>query len=41
MPWNQLLYDIRGAKEPGMIYVPTKWGAKEFDSGFDEEVDEN
>ena len=24
-----LTYDIGGAKEPGMMYFPTKWGAKE------------
>ena len=26
---SQLPCDIAGAKEPGMMYFPTKWGAKE------------
>ena len=26
---NQLGCDIGGAKEPGVIYFPTNWGAKE------------
>ena len=29
MAENQLGCDIGGAKEPGVIYFPTNWGAKE------------
>ena len=30
MGWNHHLGDIGGANEPGMIYFPAKWGAKEL-----------